>query len=51
MHATHTVHAMPDLRVAGGHLGDSVLSPDLATTEDSQTNLMPDDYRRREDLA
>ena len=25
MHATHTVHAVPDLRVAGGRLGDDVL--------------------------
>ena len=25
VHATHTVHAVPDLRVAGGRLGDDVL--------------------------
>ena len=24
MHALHTVHALPDLRVAGGRLGDGV---------------------------
>jgi len=24
VHATHTVHALPDLRVAGGRLGDGV---------------------------
>ena len=24
MHATHTVHALPELRVAGGRLGDGV---------------------------
>jgi len=24
VHALHTVHALPDLRVAGGHLGDGV---------------------------
>ena len=25
VHALHTVHALPDLRVAGGRLGDGVL--------------------------
>jgi len=24
VHATHTVHALPDLRIAGGRLGDDV---------------------------
>ncbi len=26
VHMLHTVHALPDLRVAGGRLGDGVLS-------------------------
>jgi hypothetical protein len=26
VHATHTVHAVPDLRIAGGRLGDGFLS-------------------------
>jgi hypothetical protein len=26
VHALHTVHALPDLRVAGGRLGDGVAS-------------------------
>jgi hypothetical protein len=26
VHATHTVHALPDLRVAGGRLGDGFFS-------------------------
>ncbi len=25
MHATHTVHAVPDLRIAGGRFGDDFL--------------------------
>ena len=28
MHALHTVHALPDLRVAGGRLGDVSLAQD-----------------------
>jgi len=27
VHALHTVHALPDLRVAGGRLGDGVSVP------------------------
>src|SRR6266496_5755014 len=28
VHATHTVHAVPDLRIAGGRLGDVSLAQD-----------------------
>ncbi len=28
MHAMHTVHAVPDLRIAGGRLGDDLSDPE-----------------------
>jgi hypothetical protein len=34
VHATHTVHAVPDLRIAGGRLGDGFYHAFLFATPD-----------------
>jgi hypothetical protein len=36
VHALHTAHALPDLRVAGGRLGDGVFLKFLFATTDGQ---------------
>ena len=45
VHALHTVHAVPDLRVAGGRLGDVILSStdvrDVAAQRSSDNKLLP----------
>jgi len=43
VHASHTVHAVPDLRVAGGRLGDGVSVLLLTLASSCETNYGPAD--------
>jgi hypothetical protein len=49
VHALHTVHALPDLRIAGGRLGDGFLSSVAFTTADLRILLeaLPEWYKPR----
>ena len=45
VHATHTVHAVPDSRIAGGRLGDGFLSFDPRATATVHTLLSTSSQR------
>jgi hypothetical protein len=40
VHALHTVHALPDLRIAGGRLGDVFYHAWLFATEDLRVTFL-----------